>query len=195
MKQVLSSPADAERQAWWDARLAALEGVLGKSDGTVYTVSSSMHRQGLADVLRFKGYLTGVTYVTCDLIGHPRQVANRWGQYELMMCTRDENDWAPALLSRLAAYTLEATLHPGDTMDLAENRPEHSTIAALLFMRPDPPADTISVLNIRANLLLCIGITESEFAACKNFGTGVMGRLFREKNVFPYTDMKREPVT
>lgn len=195
MKKVLTSPADEERQAWWNARLAAMEGVLGKSDGTVYAANSWMHRQGIADVLRFRGYLTGVTYVTSDLIGNPRQVPNRWGQYELMMCTREENEWAPALLSRLAAYTLEATLHPGDTMDLAESRPKDSTVAGLLFMRPDPPADTLRIMNTPANLVLCLGITESEFAACKTFGTGVMGRMFREKNVFPYTHMNRESVT
>lgn len=192
MKQVLATPADEERQAWWSARLAALETVLGKSDGTVYAASSVMQKQGFADVLRFPKYLTGVTYVTCGLIGHRRQVPNRWGQYELMMCTREENHWAPAILSRLSAYTLEATLHPGDTMDLAESSPDHSTVAAILFMRPDPPADTISVLNTPANLVLCLGITPTEFTACKTYGTGVMGRMFREKNVFPFTDMTRD---
>ena len=88
MKQVLKTPADAERQAWWNARLSALEGALGRSDGTVYAASSARHREGFADVLRFRSYVSGITYVTCNLIGHPRQVPNRWGQYELMMYSK-----------------------------------------------------------------------------------------------------------
>ncbi|WP_428937045.1 suppressor of fused domain protein [Fontivita pretiosa] len=190
-----SSRAAEERQRWWDARLAALEAVLGKCDGTIYQPAPPRHRLGYADVLRFRNYVNGIAYVTCDLIGNPNQVPNKWGHYELMLCTRQENDWAPELLSRLAQYTHEATLHPGDTMDLGDSRPPRSTIAALIFARPDPPADSFTVLGTPANLILGIGITLAEFAACKNFGSGVMFRMLRENHVYPFTDLHRPSVT
>jgi hypothetical protein len=192
------SQAAEERQKWWDARVTALEAVLGKCDGTVCYAPSPMHRQGFADVLRFREYAPGggIAYVTCDLIGNPKQVPNKWGHYELMVCTREENEWAPTLLSRLAQYTHEATLHPGDTMDIADARPAgDSSVAALIFARPDPPADTFTVLGTPAHLILCIGITSEEFAACKNFGSGVMLRMLKENDVYPFTEMKRESVT
>jgi hypothetical protein len=185
-----------ERQKWWDARVAALESVLGKCDGTVCYAPAPMHRQGFADVLRFRDYVkNGIAYVTCDLIGNPKQVPNKWGHYELMICTRQESEWAPTLLSRLAQYTHEATLQPGDTMDIDDARPRDSSVAALLFARPDPPADSFSVLGTPAGIILCIGITADEFAACKNFGSGVMLRMLKDNDVYPFTDMKRESVT
>lgn len=189
-----SSTRPEQSQRLWNARLAALEGVFGKSDGTVYRASAVMRKYGFADVLRFRDYVPGVTYITSDLIGDAKQVPNRWGQYELMICLREESDWAPALLSRLGAYTHETTLHPGDTMDLGDSRPEESNIAALLFQRPNPPGDGITIFGSPASLLLCVGITQSEFDACKNFGTGVMGRMLRENNIFPYTVLDRDSV-
>src|SRR5450432_4041223 len=109
MRNILKRSRAAEQQRWWDARVAALESVLGICDGTVWYAPAPMHRKGLADVLRFRSYVEGIAYVTCDLVGDSRQMPNKWGHYELMMCTRSENEWAPALLSRLAQYTHEAT--------------------------------------------------------------------------------------
>src|SRR5450432_145780 len=164
VRKILRRSKTAEhRQRWWDARVAALESILGTCDGTVWYAPTPMHRQGFADVLRFREYVDGIAYVTCDLVGNSRQLPNKWGHYELMLCTRQENEWAPTLLSRLAQYTHEAMLHPSDTMDLGESMPKDSTIAALLFARPDPPADSFIVMGAPANLILCIGITAEEF--------------------------------
>jgi hypothetical protein len=184
-----------EQQRWWESRVAALQSVLGPSDGTVFHAQAPLHRQGFADVLRFRNFVQGITYVTCGLIGEERQIPNQWGQYELLMCSRKESEWAPLLLSRLAKYTHEATLQPGDTMDLGGARPLDSTVAALLFARLDPPADSFAVLGTPANLVLCLGITAAEFAACKNYGSGVMLRMLRDNEIFPFTDLQRESVT
>jgi hypothetical protein len=194
-KMISRSGAAEQRQRWWDARVSALQTILGKCDGTVWYAPAPQHSQGFADVLRFREYIPGVTYVTCDLVGNSKQVPNKWGHYELMLCTRQENDWAPALLSRLARYTYDATLHPGDTMDLGNGAPADSKIAALLFARPDPPADSFIVMGAPSNLILCIGITADEFDACKNFGSGVMLRMLKEHGVYPFTDFTRESIT
>jgi Suppressor of fused protein (SUFU) len=196
MRNLLNTPREADRkQRLWDARIAALEDVLGKCDGTVCYAAAPMHRQGFADVLRFRDYTKGITYVTCDLIGNEKQVPNRWGHYELMICMNEENDWAPQFLSRLAQYTHEATLHPGDTMDIEDVRPPGSTVAAVIFARPEPPADSFSVLGAPANLVLCIGITATEFAASKNFGSGVILRMLKDRSIYPLTMMQRESMT
>jgi len=39
-----------------------------------------------------------------------QNAAHMLGQYELMICTRHDADWAPNLISRLSRYTLEAPL-------------------------------------------------------------------------------------
>lgn len=195
IRHFFSGASGAERQKLWTACVGSLEDLLGKSDGTVYHIDGHLHRDGFADVLRFRNYIPGIAYVTCGLIGNERQVPNRWGHYELMMCTKEENEWAPAMLSRLSHYTYDAALQPGDTMDLGTSRPPDSDISALIFARPDPPADNFAVLNTPANLILCIGITADEFAACKNFGSGVMLRMLKEKGVLPFTVTRRESVT
>jgi hypothetical protein len=195
VRNIFHHAYDAEqRQRWWDARMAVLEDLLGPCDQTVWHAPSPLHRMGFADVLRFRHYVNGVAYVTCELIGNEHQVPNRWGPYELMICTREENDWAPRILSRLGQYTREATLQPGDTMDLGDESPPDSTIKAFLFCRPDPPADHFKVLGVPANLILCLGITAAEFTACKNFGSGVVLRMLRDNNQLPYTDLQRPSV-
>jgi hypothetical protein len=196
LRKLLNSHDDAAAmQRLWTARVESLEGVLGKCDGTVCHAPSPLHREGCSDVLRFRNYVNGIAYVTNSLIGNEKQLPNKWGHYELMMCTRQENDWAPLMLSRLGAYTHDATLHPLDTMDITSARPSDSSIAALLFARPDPPADSFTVMGMPANLILCIGITGPEFSACKNFGTGVMLRMLKDNQVFPFTIPDRASVT
>jgi hypothetical protein len=195
MRKLLNTNQDAEQmQRLWTARVEALEDVLGKCDGTVCHAPTPLHREGCADVLRFRTYVNGLAYVTCSLIGNEKQLPNKWGHYEVVMCTRQESEWAPMMLSRLAAYTYDATLHPGDTMDIAALRPPDSSIAALLFARPDPPADSFTVLGSPANLILCIGITSAEFSACKNFGSGVMLRMLKDNQIYPFTVLDRASV-
>ena len=197
-KLLRTSSAPDDWQRLWDARVAALESALGPCDGTVYNAPAPMHLDGYADVLRFRQYVDGVAYVTCDLIGNEAQTPTRFGQYELMLCMRRgqrETDWAPSLLSRLARYSQQAAIHPGDTMDISTAQLRDSRISALLFTQPDPPADYLNVLGRDAGILLCIGITADEFQASKQYGSGVLLRALHESGVFPFTDLDRDSVT
>jgi len=196
IRNILHSASGADNwQRWWDARVGALEARLGKCDGTVYHAPAPMHLEGYADVLRFRDHVPGVTYVTCDLIGNPRLAPNNLGHYELMMCTREDSAWAPGMLSRLARYTHDAALHPGDTMDIGRAAPRGSNICALLFATPDVESPRFEVLGQPSTLLLCIGITEEEFAACKAHNSRVVLRMLREQEIFPYTDLRRMSIT
>lgn len=195
IRNILHSASGADNwQRWWDARVAALENLLGPCDGTVYHAPPPLHLDGYADVLRFRQFVAGVTYVTCDLIGNPRHVPNDTGSYELMMCAREDNKWAPAVLSRLAKYTHDAAVHVGDTMDLAHAVPRKSTLAALLFARPPLETPRFEVLDKPASLVLCVGITAVEFARCKSHSSSEVLRALEERGVFPYTELRRESV-
>jgi hypothetical protein len=196
IRNILESSSGADNwQRWWDARIAALEAVLGKCDGTVYHAPPPMHLDGYADVLRFRSFVAGVTYVTCDLIGNPRHAPNNLGHYELMMCTREESGWAPGMLSRLAKYTHEAALQIGDTMDITRVVPGGSTAAALLFTTPDIQPARFEVLGQPATILLCIGITAEEFSECKSHNSRSVHRELADKGIYPYTDLKRDSAT
>ncbi len=191
-QQELQIPMNAETEEddWqknWDARIAALEAELGKADDEVATSPVPIYLGGGADVLTFKKHVDGVAYVTAGLIGDGSQKRTALGQYELMMCFRSANDWAPSLLSRLARYTFDAALNPGETMDIAPAMPENSTIAGLLFVS----YRHFKVNDISAGILLCIGITESELAQCKAGRSDAVLAALKDAAVFPFTDPER----
>lgn len=177
-------------QKAWDARLAALEHELGKSDDMIAISPVPIYLGGGADVLTFKKHVDGVAYVTAGLIGDDSQKKTPLGQYELMMSFGSGNDWAPSLLSRLAPYTFDAALNPGETMDIGPAMPKNSTIAGLLFVS----YRQFKVNETNAGLLLCIGITESELAQCQTNGPDAVLAALKENGVFPFTDTQRKSV-
>ena len=187
-KPMSNDTEDNDWQKTWDARLAALEHELGKSDDKIATSPVPIYLGGGADVLTFKKHVDGVAYVTAGLIGDDSQKKTPLGQYELMMCFRSANDWAPSLLSRLAPYTFDAALNPGETMDFGPAMPENSSIAALLFVS----YRQFKVDDANAGILLCIGITDSELAHCRTNGSDAVLAALKENGVFPFTDTQRK---
>jgi hypothetical protein len=176
---------------WWDARVAALETILGPSDDMVghapvpFDLGADIG--GAADIIYFKNHLKGVVAVTSELIGHDEQVPSDLGNYELMICHRDDEPWGANVISRLAYYTLEAKLNPGETMDIASAVPDDSTIAAFLFC----DYGNFKVRGRKAGLLLCVGITADELKACRAGKREKVEKALKAAQVYPFTDLGR----
>jgi hypothetical protein len=147
---------------WWDARLAAMTNVLGRPDDVVghAAVPFGMGADlgGAADIVYFRDHVPGIVAATSELIGNEDQIESSLGNYELLICQRNDIEWGANLISRLACYTLDVPLQPGETMDIGSAVPAGSTIAALLFCE----YAEFRVRDRRAGLLLCIGITQAE---------------------------------
>ena len=194
MHNMQNKANDNEWEKWWDARVAAIEGVLGKSEDvvghSVIPFQFGCEMGGAADIIYFCKHLPGRVSVTCELIGCEDQVPNNLGNYELMICHRDDEDWGPNIICNLAYYTLEAELNPGDTMDIDSATPEDSTIAALLFLE----YARFKVRGKKAGLLLCIGITADELKACRNGRHVAVEEALKTSGVYPYTDLYRPSV-
>lgn len=188
--------SEGEQGDWertWNARQEVLESALGPADENVFHALIPLYLGGSADVLSFPSHVRGSTYVTADLVGPiSEQLESSLGQYELMICTREPQDWAPELISRLAQYTFEAVLEPLETMDIGPALPEGSTIEALLFTAPQVKENSYRVFGQRFGLLLCLGITASELQACRDGRTLEVLRRLQEGEVFPYTDLARK---
>src|ERR1700690_4212010 len=111
MAKSKSIPED-EWGRWWAARVPAIATVLGPCDDKVGHASIPFDigadNGGGADIIYFKKHVKGLVSVTSELIGRDDQVENDLGNYELMICQRDQEDWGPDLISRLAYYTLQA---------------------------------------------------------------------------------------
>jgi hypothetical protein len=179
----------------WDARKHALQELLGPTTDRVFHAVTPLELGGQADVVEFPDFVSGATYVTCDLTGpQSSQLPSSLGQYELMICTRSGERWAPNLISRLAPYTFEAVLEPSETMDIGSALPKGSSIAALLFTEPPLARNEFQVLGHRCGLLLCLGITAAELqASLEGRGASLLEALKRE-GVFPFTDLQRASV-
>lgn len=187
--------ADGESEdRWWNARMAALHAVLGPSEDMVFHALQPLYLGGFADVVEFRQHVPGSTYVTSDLIGESGQLPSSLGNYELMICTREKSDWAANIICKLAKYTLEAVLEPGQTMDIGPAAPKGSTVAAFLFAEPEIKTPRLTVNGLESGLLLCVGILPDELAVCMKEGSTRILELLKDKKVFPYTDLNRTSV-
>jgi hypothetical protein len=184
----------SEWNEWWNERIIAMEKVLGKSHGmhghAVIPFDLGADIGGGADIVYFRQHVNGVVSVTSELIGRDDQVRNVLGNYELMICHRDDEHWGPNLISKLAYYTLEAELNPGETMDIGSATPDGSTINALLFCE----YARFQVRERQAGLLLCIGMTSRELTACQSSGSDSVLDELKNNGIFPFTDLYRESV-
>lgn len=190
---MVREPLD-EWHEWWDERVAAIDRVLGPHDGMVgharIPFEVGVELGGAADIIYYRQHVPGMVAVTSELIGRDDQVPNEFGNYELMVCQRDDVDWGAELISRLAYYTLEAELNPGDTMDIGSATPDGSSIVALLFF----DYARFEVRGRHAGLLLCIGITQDELDACQSGRRAEVEQALRAAGVYPLTDLFRESV-
>jgi len=190
-------PNQPENDEWlkiWDARIAGLTPILGNPAKTVFHATIPFQLGGSADVLPFPDYVSGATYVTAELTGEDvGQKQTSLGNYELMVCTRQNMPEAADLISRLARYTCEAKLEPGETMDLGTFFND-STIRALLFANPRDEPVHFEFFGKQHGLLLCIGITAEELKFGRSQGTGKLLALLKQHGVFPYTIPNRSSV-
>lgn len=195
-----SNSDDDDWQRLRDARQTVLEGVFGPADDILLHSPVPFYLDGAADVLMFHKHNNGVVYVTADLIGDDRSRPNELGQYELMICTPGDSEWAPQLISNLARYTIDAVLAPNDTMDIGPALPPPTELTAFLYL----PYATVEVEGRHAAIMLCLGITASELAFIRKHDdveilvdalkVETLVDALKAAGVYPMTDLTRSSV-
>lgn len=149
---------------------------------------------GWADVLAFRNYVPGETYVTADLTGWASgQMKNSLGQYELVICMKSESIAAVDMISRLARYTCDARIEPLHTLDIRDFLGD-KTLRALLFANLQEPPPFFKVSGTPCGLLLCIGITSEELEFADEYGPEELLELLKKNKIFPYTIPNRPSV-
>lgn len=190
----MSEDENATWEALWTERLSALERLYGKSaevvGHAVVPFDFGPDDGGAADIVYFDQWTLGRLSITAELLGRDDQVPSELGAYELAVCHRDDESWGPAIISKLAHYTLEVPLNPGETMDIGSVTPEGSTTAALLFQE----LGRFEFRGQQAGVLLCIGITEEELSLCQDGKAEIVVEALKKAGVYPYTDLYRKPV-
>lgn len=95
----------------------------------------------------------------------------------------------PNAISRLAAYTQEAYIAAGESMDI-EGTPPNSQIKALLF----DTYGTFTLFGEVNEIRLCIGITKPELEFKMQYGAEKLLELLKDHGVYPFTDLERSSV-
>lgn len=185
-----STSAGQEWQRGWNLRLAELKKVFGEEDDHILTAMPPFYLGGGADVLTFRKKLPGVAYVTAGVIGDDQSKPNAIGQYELMICLRKHDPWAPQLISQLARYTTEAVLEPNDTMDIAPSLPQPTELSNFLFL----PYAKLTVDGKPAAVMLCLGITPDELQYIRDHNAEDLVAKLKAAKVYPFTDLARKSV-
>jgi hypothetical protein len=181
---------DEQWKRIWDTRKVALECVLGPAEDTVLHAVVPFHLGGQADVLMFRKHVAGQVAATCELLGEPSQKRNLQGTFELAIAHRDENNWGAKIISKLARYTCDAVLQPGQSMDIGSAAPAKSTIAGFFF----DDFKRMKFEGADAGVLLCIGLTADEVATCRKGKRQMVYDGLIAQKVFPYTDLFRPSV-
>lgn len=185
-----ASPPEDGWELLWNLRRAALERAFGAAEDSILTAMPPFYLGGGADVLTFRRHLDGVVYTTASLIGDELSKPNRLGQYELMICVREDAPWAADLISRPARYTAEAILSPHDTLDTHPIFPQPTELSTLLFL----PYVTVRVGRQEAVVMLCVGITAEELQFIHDHGVEDLVSRLKARQEYPYTDLRRGPV-
>lgn len=176
----------------WTTRTSALSEIFGLSEGNLYHAIFPLGLDGGgADVIIFREFIDGFTYVTSDLTDpKSNQVLSEIGNYELMICTRSESKWAAGIISDIAQYTLKKVVNPGDTMEI--DFPDTSKLEALLFVEQELP--TYRFWGREYGILLCVGITKSELEYSFRTSTKSLLEILEKNEIIPYTDFDRDSV-
>ena len=179
-------------QLWWHARSEVLAKQFGPPDElighAVIPFDLGFELGGAADILYFRRHIRGTVGITASLIGRNDQVANSLGNYELAICHKANEEEGLDLISKLAYYTRDAVIEPGETMDLGTAVPEGSTVCALLFAE----FARFEIRGRRAGVLLCIGITRDELIACRAGYRERVEYMLKAMDVWPYTEFFRQ---
>jgi hypothetical protein len=178
---------DDDWQEVWDARLAAISDVLGQPYNSIYHAPHPFQLGGHADVAAFPDHRNGIAYVTVELSGKPTAC---YADYELMICHRQPSDWGPNVISRLAPYTQQAYIHPGDSMDIDDATPASSEIKAFVFN----DYASFQLFGETFQLRLCIGITKAELKYKMDNGAEQLVAMLKEGDVYPFTDLDRRSI-
>lgn len=100
----------------------------------------------------------------------------------------DKEQWAPKLISQLAAYKLDTPLQPWDMMTIAQVLPEGANLCDALFV---PYAD-FEVRDRKCGLLLCLGLTNEELQSCQTVDCEPIIDKLNEAGEYPFTTPQRE---
>jgi hypothetical protein len=185
-----------------------LQNVLGKMHNLVGHALIPFEIGGAVDMYYFPNHIKGTGFATMELL-NPKGIGpleNRFGTYELVAFTKcemdveDNPDSAFNLIERIITgiftqignYSFEAILNPGETIELPQGEDEETLCLVFDLYKPDDKKFQIG--SREHHLLICLHLFRSEMEFAMDNGSETLISLLKEKGVYPYSDLDREPV-
>ena len=201
--------AEHERMRRWDRQKARLaEESLGKEYHLVSHAIIPFAVGGALDLYYYPNGIAGTGIATRELSGLPGSGSSNdvFGNFELVMFTRHAIDLDAAndvntpfgrahrnissILNLIARYSSEAKLNPNETCEFPADMPKVGG-KCLIFdayaRHPDAECGTFG-------LLLVMEVFRSEMDVARQQGGAALLSRLKDKQIYPYSDMDREPV-
>ncbi|MBS1528696.1 MAG: suppressor of fused domain protein [Bacteroidetes bacterium] len=208
--RIRETPQDhgVEEDAYYEAKVAGLERVLGKMNNIVGHAIIPFEVGGAVDMYYFSDCIPGTGFATMELLDSEGNgpKPNKYGTYELVAFTRqpfNRTQETPTafdkierrfcgIFTRIGNYSFDAVLNPTQTCELPGNSDSENKYLVFDLYQPDGKEFIIG--QRKHHLLLCIEIfkTEIEFA-WKHGGDKLLAKL-RESGHYPYSDLSRDIV-
>ncbi|MDR0506905.1 MAG: suppressor of fused domain protein [Dysgonamonadaceae bacterium] len=198
--------AQEEYDTDYELKMSGLEAVLGKSHNMVGHAIIPFEIGGSVDMYYFPNGIKGTGFATMELLDLDGKgtLPNRRGTYEFVAFTKlnyesggEKGTQMPfSLIERkicriftgVGFYSREAVLNPGETCELPNGEGKENT--CLIF---DYYGDFF-VGKRKHHLLLIMEIFRSEMEFAMKNGSAKLFELLKDKGIYPYSDLDREPV-
>ena len=131
-----------------------------------------------------------VTYVSWDLFGHAEQKIGCIGRYELLAICDDEQ-WCLEMLTNIGRFGLQATLNPGDTLDIGPWVKASSPLQGVVLEQNF----STEIDGEKCGLLKCIGVSRSELEFADAHGVSALVEHLKRQLVYPNTIVNRGSVS
>jgi hypothetical protein len=198
---------DEEFNLDYELKEIGLENVLGKMHGVVGHAIIPFSIGGAVDRYYFSNHIKGTGFATMELLNPdgfgPK--SNRIGTYELVAFTKldyNDNEDEPTdfnkierrfcgIFTTIGNYSSQAILNPNETIEVP-NETEDNYCLILDNYKPENKEFKIGERN--HHLLLCLEVFRSEMEFARKNGSEKLIQLLKEKGIYPYSDLDRNPV-
>jgi hypothetical protein len=184
-----------------------LQIVLGKVHNMVGHAIIPFDVGGAVDMYYFPNHIQGTGFATMELIDPNGNgpMPNEFGTYELVAFTKEpynedeQIQTAFNLIERricgtfttIGRYSSQAVLRPNQTCEIPTDNEENQY---LIFDNYQPSSKTFRIGERKHHLLLCLEIFRSELEFARENGSPELLSLLKQKNIYPYSDLDRDPV-
>jgi hypothetical protein len=199
---------EEEFEKHYFAKEKGLEEILGKMQDVVGHALIPFDIGGAVDMYYFPDIIKGTGFATMELIqpDGTGPIPNNFGTYELVAFTKlaftnDRDGENPfnkierrvcGIFTTVGHYSFEVKLQPGETLEIPAEKQEDRRY--IIFDNFTSDNKSFKIDDQQHGLLLIIDLYKSEMEFAMENGSTALFKLLREKGIYPYSDLDREPV-